>query len=127
MGFVEAVRTVLFKKYATFDGRASRSEYWWFMLFQMLVSFLCLLIGIIVGDTVLGNPNGPGVLTTILFSVTWLAFLIPSLAVGWRRFHDRNMSGIWYLVLAILLIPVVWVICMLKGRPEANQYGAPLV
>ena len=80
MSFGEAIKSV-FSKYATFSGRARRSEFWFFYLFNFLVS---LVLGII---PVLSWVSG-----------LWaLAVLIPSLAVTVRRFHDIGKSGWWYL------------------------------
>jgi len=106
MTFGESINTC-FKKYATFDGRASRSEYWWFFLFTFLVS---MATGI-VSETLSG-----------LFS---LAVLLPSLAVGARRLHDTDRSG-WFLLLWI--IPIVgWIVLLIwfiqEGK-EPNRYSA---
>ena len=105
MTFGEAIRTC-FSKYATFEGRASRSEYWWFFLFNFLVSLGCGMIS----DTLSG-----------LFS---LAVLLPSLAVGVRRLHDIDMSG-WFLL--VWLIPVVgWIVQIYWAtRPgkEPNRFS----
>lgn len=79
-GFGEAISTCL-NKYATFSGRASRSEYWYFYLF-------CILIGLISGFIeVAGSPAVSGLIS--------LALVLPSLAVTVRRLHDTNRSGWW--------------------------------
>lgn len=80
MGFVDAIK-VCFNKYATFTGRASRAEYWWWVLFTFVVGALCSMFGH-VGQYVSG--------------VASLAFLVPSLAVAWRRMHDIGKGGGWY-------------------------------
>lgn len=104
MTFGESIRTC-FSKYATFAGRASRSEYWWFFLFNFLVSIGCGMIS----DTLSG-----------LYS---LAVLLPSLAVGVRRLHDIDKSG-WFLL--VWLIPLVgWIIQLVWAtRPgkEPNRF-----
>ena len=91
MSFGEAIK-VCFEKYATFSGRARRSEYWYFYLFTFLVS---LGLGCI---PFLG----------LLSFVWWFAILIPSLAVTVRRFHDIGKSGWNYL---IILIPELLLYC----------------
>jgi len=100
MTFGESISTC-FSKYATFNGRASRSEYWWFVLFTFLVS---LATGM-VSQTMSG-----------LFS---LAVLLPSLAVGVRRLHDIDKSG-WFLLLG--LIPIVgWIILIVWAAQEGKE------
>lgn len=106
MTFGQSISTC-FSKYATFNGRASRSEYWWFILFTFLVS---VALGM-VSDTLSG-----------LFS---LAVLLPSLAVGARRLHDTDRSG-WFLLLS--LIPLIgWIILVIwfiqEGR-EPNRFSS---
>jgi len=117
MDFQTAIRTVLKEKYATFSGRASRSEYWWFALFSIIAS---AVLGII-DATIFGNANG-GILGTI-FS---LAVLVPSIAVGVRRLHDLGRSGWWLL---IVLIPLIGILVLLyffvqKGTDGPNDHGA---
>ena len=109
MNFITAVSTC-FKKYATFSGRARRSEDWYFFLFCMVIS--CALSLIFKNQTVLAT----------LFS---LVTLVPNLAVSWRRMHDIGKAGAWSL---IVLIPVVGLIIFLiwvcKNSEEGeNEYG----
>ena len=93
MGFGEAVRTCL-TKYATFSGRASRAEYWWFMVFLFL------------GEGCLGIVDaqvfGPG--TAVLTSLFFLMTLIPWFAVGWRRMHDTGRSGLHFVYPLIVMV-----------------------
>jgi len=107
MTFTESIRTC-FTKYADFNGRAVRSEYWWFVLFSCIVS------------TVLHFINQSGLLAG-LFS---LIILLPSLGVAARRLHDTNRSA-WFLLLN--LIPIIgWVILIVwyiqKGDEGSNRY-----
>lgn len=102
------------KKYAVFDGRARRKEYWMFFLVNFIVAFL---IGFVEG--LLGSPAVIGTFYT-------LAVLIPSLAVGARRLHDTDRSGWWLLIglLPIIGIVVLIVFFVLDSTPGDNQYGA---
>ena len=114
MNFTESVKTC-FSKYATFKGRAVRSEYWWFILFTVLVS---------IGFNILSIPESLTMIGTILGAVFSLATLIPSLAAGVRRLHDTNRSGWWML---LNFIPIIgWIVIIVwmatEGSPEANQY-----
>ena len=94
MNFGQAISTC-FAKYATFSGRASRAEFWWFFLFQILVSIVASMLG----DVVAGLVS--------------LALLLPALAVGARRLHDIGKSGWWQLimltVIGLLLLIYWWV------------------
>ena len=84
MSFGEAIKSV-FSKYATFSGRARRSEFWYFLLFNFLVSFVLGLIPFL----------------SVVSGLWALAVLIPSLAVTVRRFHDIGKSGWNYLIIVI--------------------------
>ncbi|AWB33634.1 DUF805 domain-containing protein [Orrella marina] len=96
--FSGAVATCL-NKYANFSGRASRSEYWYFVLFTIFVNMIASIIdSIIFGTSSFGEDYGP------VSSLVWLGLLLPSLAVGWRRLHDINRSG-WWIGGLFLMIP----------------------
>ncbi len=105
--------TVL-RKYAVFSGRACREEYWMFVLFNVIITFVLCGIELLVG--------GPGVVGA-LYS---LAVLIPSIAVTVRRLHDTNRSGWWLLIGLIPLIgSIVLLVFMVQGsQPDENQYGS---
>ena len=94
MTFTQSIKSV-FSKYATFTGRASRSEYWYFTLFNIITSTLLLLLGIAIGAATGGSDGVPGGLIVgyILYIIYGLGVLIPSLAVAVRRLHDTNNSG----------------------------------
>lgn len=99
MNFQESLKTC-FSKYADFEGRAKRPEFWWFALFTFLGS---LLLGV-VSDVVSG-----------IFS---LAVLLPSIAVGARRLHDIGKSGWWQL---LWLVPIVgWAILIYWAAQESE-------
>lgn len=110
MTFGEAISDAL-SKYANFSGRSSRSAYWWFYLFTVLV-----LIGAGILDRILG--------TVAIYAIAALALLLPSLAVLVRRFHDAGHSGWWAL---ILLVPIVgffvWLIFALTQSAPPNKWG----
>lgn len=104
------------KKYAEFSGRASRREYWMFVLINILIS---------IGVSIIGNMIKMPTLTS-LYS---LAVLLPSLAVGVRRLHDIGKSGWMLLVSLIPLIGIVWLIILMatSGDEGENEYGMPPV
>lgn len=102
------------KKYAVFEGRARRKEYWMFILFNIIVAIVLNIVDGIVGSSgVLGG----------LYS---LAVLVPAIAVAARRLHDTGRSGWWQL---IALVPVIGFLVLLvfyvqDSQPGSNQYGA---
>lgn len=128
MNFSTAIRTC-FAKYATFSGRAARSEYWYFVLFNILCQIGLGILDSLLFDT--GSmTTGPGRMAfesdggplAALFS---LAVLLPSLAVGARRLHDIDKSGWWLL---LILLPLVGFLVLLyffvqPSQPEANRFG----
>jgi uncharacterized membrane protein YhaH (DUF805 family) len=93
------------KKYAEFNGRATRSEYWYFFLMSVIISIVLTVVGIAIKFPMLNN----------IYSI---AVLIPSIAVGVRRMHDVDKSG-WF-----ILIPFynLYLACI-EGTPGTNQYG----
>ena len=105
VGFAEAIK-LAFSHYADFRGRATRSEYWWFTLFNIIVS------------SVLG-------LALPILSWLWtLAVLIPGFALCVRRLHDVGKSGWFYLwILLPLAGVVILLIQFLKESTEDNQWG----
>ncbi|QFS82746.1 Inner membrane protein YhaH [Roseivivax sp. THAF40] len=119
MTFTEAIKTC-FSKYATFQGRAARPEFWYFALFLVLGNFLCGLI-----DRALFGTSAAGQPVSILGALFSLAVFLPWIAVGVRRLHDVNKSGWWYL---LVLIPVIGALVLLyffvqRGAGGANDYG----
>ena len=142
MTFSESINTCFRQKYATFSGRASRSEYWWFTLAYWLILIVSVVLVLLVGGGLQyfaganGSTNdGPPVLVIIfmvLAAILFLAMLLPSIAVLIRRFHDVGISGWWYLAIIVVgMVPVIGtliqfaplVIALLKGTDGPNKYG----
>ncbi len=94
------------KKYADFNGRARRSEYWYFVLFSIIISIVLAFVEVFLGVAILGT----------IYS---LAVLIPSIAVAVRRMHDIGKSG-WYCLIPIYNI----VLACTEGSTGHNEYGA---
>ena len=107
MDFVSSVkRNMTTAAYAQFEGRASRSEYWWFYLFALLVR------------------NGADLLGVAVSGIVALAFLIPSFALVARRLHDTGRSGWWFLIaFTVIGIPVLLYWLVKASDPGANKYG----
>jgi uncharacterized membrane protein YhaH (DUF805 family) len=107
------------KKYAVFSGRARRMEFWYFVLFNLVVYIVLSLI-----DALLGTYNivsGVGLLSGIYS----LAVLIPTLSLWVRRLHDIDRTGWWILINLIPLIGtiVLLVFALMPGTPGSNRYG----
>ncbi len=102
------------KKYAVFNGRARRKEYWMFVLFYILIA-----IGLAIVESLVGSP---GILGLILS----LGLLVPSLAVSIRRLHDTERSGWWILIGFVPLVGfiVLLVFMCLEGTSGPNRFGA---
>jgi uncharacterized membrane protein YhaH (DUF805 family) len=110
--------TVL-KRYGVFIGRARRAEFWWFFLFNLLITAALASVDQLTGTL---NPEGGYGLLSGIYS---LAVLLPTLAVAVRRLHDIGRSGWWLL---IGLIPVIGTIILLAlfildGMPGDNRFG----
>ena len=100
------------KNYVGFSGRARRTEYWMFFLFNLIIGIVLEIIGLALK-------------TQILYYIYGLAVLLPNLAVGVRRLHDTGKTGWWLL---IGLIPIIgWIVLLVffatPGQPGNNQYG----
>jgi len=144
MTFVQSVKTCLFEKHATFQGRASRSEFWWFFLFQAIVVAIW--------------PDYEGrqvmdsfALGTFVTLIPTIVFFVPNLSVTVRRFHDRDISDwvavalvtltylpvvlfflpitedtVVYILVAIMALALITslVICIPKGTIGMNTFGS---
>ncbi len=120
MSFSQAVSSVLLNKYATFSGRARRSEYWWWYLFVTLVFVVAGILDNAIGLTYSDLTVGGGWIATIAAIV----FLVPNLAVAVRRLHDTGRTGWWLL---IGLVPFIGFVVLLYffvlDSENDNQYG----
>lgn len=108
------------RKFADFEGRARRSEYW---LFQLGLLILILLL--VIPVNAVGEDTPAGTLLSLVFGFGMLALTVPSLAVSVRRLHDINRTGLWVLINALPVIGplVLLVLFVLDGTRGPNQYG----
>ena len=110
------------KKYAGFNGRARRKEYWLFMLLY----FIAMVVAGLFDDLVVGErvafDSTMGVFSWIVF----LGLLIPSTAVSVRRLHDKNLRGWWVLLFLIPLIGTIalFILYCMRGTDGENRFGA---
>lgn len=114
LDFGEAVQRALTVNYCNFQGRASRSEYWWFFLF-------CFIVGAVISALFFWSET----MKTIVSGIFSLALLLPSLGLAVRRLHDTGRSGWW---IFINLIPFIGALVFIyfavqPSQPVPNQWG----
>ena len=107
------------KKYADFNGRARRKEYWMFFLFNVIISIALLIV-----DGILGTSAVPGTMG-LLGVIYLLALLVPGIAVAIRRLHDTGRSGWWILIGLVPFVGGIILIVFLvqDSTPGDNQFG----
>ena len=115
---------MVLKKYAVFDGRAQRAEYWYFFLFNIIISIILSILGKAIGvfNITIGTVGSEINILSLLYS---LAVLIPGLAVSVRRLHDVSKSGWMILISLIPLIGTIWILVLTirDSTPGENKYG----
>jgi uncharacterized membrane protein YhaH (DUF805 family) len=106
----ESIETCM-NNYATFTGRASRSEFWWFFLFTLMAS---------AAVSTISHMHW-------IVDLIQLVLLLPNLAAATRRLHDTGRSGWWQLLyLTIIGSILVWILLCLQSHPQPNEYGPPV-
>ncbi|MEI8057582.1 MAG: DUF805 domain-containing protein [Actinomycetes bacterium] len=122
MSFGQAVTTCL-QKYVGFSGRARRSEYWYFVLFAIIVAIIAAVLD---GVFNLRTVSAAGQKTGWISVIAGLALVLPSIAVTMRRLHDTGRSGWWWLVSALCGIGaiIVFFFCLGDSQSGDNAYGA---
>jgi len=133
MGFAEAVKSCMTSRYVAFKGRASRSEYWWFSLFTMLiyVSACVPLVVIAANQKAAGQRPADSmafVLFALLLGLSFLVLLLPAISVSVRRLHDLDWRGWWYLILLVPYLGTLAALVMVigfcfRGTAGANRFG----
>jgi uncharacterized membrane protein YhaH (DUF805 family) len=108
------------RKYAVFNGRSRRKEYWMFVLFNIIVSIVLAVLDTMTGT--MSATYGVGLLGTVYA----LGVIIPSIAVGVRRLHDTDRSGWWLLIGLVPLIGAIVLIVFFctDSTPGENRFGA---
>ena len=129
MALLTVVRTILFKKYVQFHGRAPRHEFWWWTLALIIANFIAVFIDMsllnsnvqIVAEPGRVEMSDEGPLATILS----LATLLPTISVAVRRLHDVGKSGWWLLVMFVPLLGALYLIFLYvqRGTEGRNIYG----
>jgi uncharacterized membrane protein YhaH (DUF805 family) len=113
-------KKVVFENYVNFNGRARRSEYWWFTLMNTLIVILATILDSTLGLNFEPLPYG------YIYFLYLLAIILPSLAVAVRRLHDVGKSGWFYFIVLIPLIGAIWLLVLFctEGDSGENEYGA---
>ncbi len=108
-----------FKKYAVFSGRSRRKEYWYFVLFNVIVAIVLSIIDMVLGTFSSSSNIG------LLSGIYSLAVIIPTLALSVRRLHDTDRSGWWILISLVPLIGsiVLLVFYVMDSTPGQNRFG----
>ncbi|WP_251423655.1 DUF805 domain-containing protein [Veillonella agrestimuris] len=111
--FVSAMKD----KFATFSGRASRKEYWSFVLFSIIFAIVAALLDVAFETN------------EIISNLVSVIFIVPSISVTVRRLHDVNKSGWWYFIYLVPLFGALYILYLTlkKTQPEDNEYGPSLV
>lgn len=110
MSFVQSIQTC-FSKFTTWEGRAGRAEYWWWILFTLII----YVVGVVI-DVALKSP-----IPTILLI---LVLLLPSIAVLVRRLHDTGRSGWWYWIGLVPLVGgIILLVFVCSASQGPNSYG----
>jgi uncharacterized membrane protein YhaH (DUF805 family) len=140
MTFSAAVSTC-FSKYARFKGRSRRSEFWFFVLFVLLLELAAWILDQIFGlqrEWGDGAFTFPGISTDFTASAGWLGLvvslvvLLPSIAVAVRRLHDMDRSGWWWWLNLLNIFCLIGAIVLIfgfyikPGTPRQNKYGPPI-
>ena len=111
-------------QYADFSGRARRTEYWMFTLFNMIFTLLTLFIGALLGTALFG-ASGTIIGSMGLYVLYLITIFIPGLSVFIRRLHDTENSGWMFFILLIPLIGSIWVFVLkiMDSKPGENKWG----
>ena len=121
------------KNYAVFKGRASRPEFWYFILYWIILYGVIIIIDRTIGYNIINLNDLPyseyiplakfsGEVGPLILFYRPLT-IIPSIAAATRRLHDINMSGKWSIVLITPLAPITMLFLIKKGDVVTNQYG----
>ena len=113
MNFAKSIE-VCFNKYSNFEGRARKSEFWWFQLFCVIVQIVGTIIDLLLGYT------------ELFVWIGYIIVLLPSLAVGARRLHDIGRSGWWQLLYLTIIGIIILIVWWVADGDKKNKYGAPI-
>ena len=124
MDIIGNYKNVLTNKYAQFNGRAGRPEFWLFALVNFVITMVLYILTIVAAAA---GSSTLALVTYILLLVYALATCIPSIAVGVRRLHDIGKEGVWFCVNFIPFVGGIWYLylCAQEGERTENRFGEP--
>lgn len=120
------------RKYAIFSGRASRSEYWWWALIEFII--VAILLSVYIPSLLAARTGGAGlrintgIIVVIIIGGIWgLATIVPTIALTWRRLHDANFSGLFWLLSFIPSVGglIMLVLTLQPSKPEGARFDEP--
>ena len=118
VGCVDAVK-LFFSNYTNFKGRSTRSEYWWWVLANVIVLFVLQLFTRIF-------PSGLAMCFRVIMGLYSLGTIVPNIALSIRRMHDVGKSGWWILISAIPLVGwVIYIYFAIQPSAATNEWGEP--
>ena len=124
MDIIGNYKNVLTNKYAQFNGRAGRPEFWLFVLVNFVISMVFYILTIVAATA--GSSTLALVFNLVLL-VYGLATFVPTIAVGVRRLHDIGKEGVWFCINFIPLVGGLWYLylCAQEGERTENRFGEP--
>lgn len=138
MDFKQFIINTYLRNYANFEGRASKSQFWCSMLFNLIafmaIIFLAILLGVIIHSiknammssvSHVGTDNYVGLFMLLGIIVYAIAFTLPNIAVSVRRLHDTGKGGQWFFISLVPYLGFIWllILCSLKGEDKPNRFG----
>jgi uncharacterized membrane protein YhaH (DUF805 family) len=118
VGFIDAIK-LAFQNIFEYNGRASRSSYWWFALAELIG-----WVGILILAVIFAAVHAP-IISILLYLAAGIASFLVSLALTVRRLHDQDKSGFWYFIAFVPFIGGIWllVLTVMEGTPGPNRFG----
>jgi uncharacterized membrane protein YhaH (DUF805 family) len=118
VGFTDAIK-LAFQNIFEYNGRASRSAYWWFVLAELIG-----WVGVLILAVIFAAVHAP-VISILLYLAAAVAAFLVSLALTIRRLHDQDKSGFWYFIAFVPFIGGIWllVLTIMEGTPGPNRFG----
>jgi uncharacterized membrane protein YhaH (DUF805 family) len=118
VGFTDAIK-LAFQNIFEYNGRASRSSYWWFALAELIG-----WVGVLILAVIFAAVHAP-VVSILLYLAAGVASFLLSLSLTIRRLHDQDKSGFWYFIAFVPFIGGIWllVLTVMEGTPGPNRFG----
>ena len=118
---VDIIKSVLVDKYASISGRANRTEFWVWQLFNLVLNIVLGVLSLALSSIGEGAVYVGGVLSVIVA----LALIIPNICVAVRRLHDTGRGGGWWFIIFVPLVGAIWflVLMLLPGESQSNRFG----